>query len=195
VHQAVLRSFAATGSAPDPGTLVVPGAEVPDVLVLLHDQDFIRLGADGRIEIAYPFSAKPTPHVVRLPGDVEAYAMCAIDALGIAPMLGAPVQIRSSDPATGAVITVRVPATGSGTVWDPDTAVVVYGGIADAPADPGDPQPAADVCCGMMNFFANRSSAANWMAAHPAIEGAVLDHADALRLGTEVFGPLLAASA
>src|SRR5712692_1315065 len=37
----------------------------------------------------------PTPFVVRLPGGEERYACCAIDALGIAPMLGQRVEIRS----------------------------------------------------------------------------------------------------
>ena len=50
---------------------------------------------DGRVDIAYPFSTSPTPFVVRAPGGREWYACCAMDALGIAPMLDQPVQIRS----------------------------------------------------------------------------------------------------
>jgi hypothetical protein len=96
---------------------VVDGQDVPD----------LRLGADGRVAVAYPFSATPTPHVVRLPAGVTAYAMCAIDGLGIASMLGAPVEIRSSDPVTGAAIAVRVPASGDDAEWDPDSTVVLAG--------------------------------------------------------------------
>jgi hypothetical protein len=63
-------------------------------LVALDEQDLIQI-RDGRIEIAYPFSASPTPFVVRLDGGRERYACCAIDALGMAPMLGETVGIRS----------------------------------------------------------------------------------------------------
>lgn len=72
----------------------VSAATVHDALVALDDGDIIRV-RDGRVDIAYPFSANPTPFVVRLPGATERYACCAMDALGIAPMLGQPVEIRS----------------------------------------------------------------------------------------------------
>lgn len=47
------------------------------------------------MDLAYPFSASPTPFVVRLPDGRERYACCAMDALGMAPMLGQRVEIRS----------------------------------------------------------------------------------------------------
>jgi hypothetical protein len=60
----------------------------------LDDEDLIRI-ADGQVDLAYPFSASPTPFVVRLSDHRERYVCCAIDALSIAPMLGAPVEIRA----------------------------------------------------------------------------------------------------
>ncbi len=63
-------------------------------LISLDDDDLIRI-RDGQVDIAYPFSASPTPFVVRLPGGGERYACCAVDALGIAPMGGQRVEIRS----------------------------------------------------------------------------------------------------
>jgi len=47
-----------------------------------HDVDEIRPAPDGQITVAYPFSAAPTRHRVRLGDRVDVYAMCAIDALG-----------------------------------------------------------------------------------------------------------------
>jgi hypothetical protein len=58
------------------------------VLTALHDIDAIRLDPDGQIAVAYPFSATPTRHRVRIGGHVDVYAMCAIDSLGVAAMLG-----------------------------------------------------------------------------------------------------------
>ena len=70
------------------------GEAIHQTLAALDNDDLIRI-RDGQIDIAYPFSASPTPFVVRLPGAKERYACCAMDALGIAPMVGQPVEIRS----------------------------------------------------------------------------------------------------
>ena len=66
-----------------------------DALVALDDDDLIRMRA-GQIDVAYPFSAEPTPFRLRLSDGRERYACCATDALGIAPMVGEPVEITSS---------------------------------------------------------------------------------------------------
>jgi hypothetical protein len=71
-----------------------PAEAIQQALVALDDDDVIRI-RDGQVDIAYPFSAFPTPFVVRLPGGKERYACCAMDALGIAPMVGERVEIRS----------------------------------------------------------------------------------------------------
>lgn len=65
-----------------------------EALVALDDEDLIRVRAD-HIDLAYPFSAAPTPFHLRLSGGRERYACCAMDALGIAPMVGESVRIRS----------------------------------------------------------------------------------------------------
>jgi hypothetical protein len=67
---------------------------VHDALAKLDDDDLIRI-SDGRVDLAYPFSASPTPFVVRLLDGRERHVCCAIDALGIAPMVGQPVEIRA----------------------------------------------------------------------------------------------------
>src|SRR5262245_4448470 len=76
VHRAILRAFAVTGTPPDPATLAAP-----EVLRELHDRDVVRLEEHGLIRAAYPFSARPTPHVVAVDGGPSVYAMCAVDAL------------------------------------------------------------------------------------------------------------------
>ena len=67
---------------------------VHDALVKLDDEDLIRISA-GLVDLAYPFSASPTPFLVRLWNGRERPVCCAIDALGIAPMVGGPVEIRA----------------------------------------------------------------------------------------------------
>ena len=54
------------------------------------------IGLEGeRVVLAYPFTAEPNDFEVILPGGRRRFACCAIDALGVAPMLGAPVTVRS----------------------------------------------------------------------------------------------------
>ena len=62
--------------------------------------------------MAYPFSAAPTAFVVRLADDRERYACCAIDALGVAPMLGESVHVRSQCHHCGATLEFDVAPTG-----------------------------------------------------------------------------------
>lgn len=72
-----------------------PREKVFEALAKADDDDLVRT-RDGRVDLAYPFSALPTPFVVDLGrGRGERYACCAIDALGLPPMLGRPVHIRS----------------------------------------------------------------------------------------------------
>jgi hypothetical protein len=63
-------------------------------LVALDDADLIRIQG-GHVDVAYPFTASPTPFVVRWPDGRERFACCAVDALGIAPMIGRSIDIRS----------------------------------------------------------------------------------------------------
>jgi hypothetical protein len=125
--------------------------------------------------------------------------MCAIDALGIGEMVDRAVTITSADPLSGAPVRVSV---GKGrSMWSPDTAVVVVGSeAAPAPAGccpPADDTvgcaaPAADRCCGVMNFFTSHDNAELWLAAHPTVSGVVLSQGQAVRLGVDIFGRLLA---
>ncbi len=99
VLQAVLRAFRDRGGpvSLEEITVALPGRVVDvvrETLVALDDEDLIQLQGD-RVEIAYPFSAIPTAFTVRFADGAERYACCAVDALGMAPMLGEPLHIRS----------------------------------------------------------------------------------------------------
>jgi hypothetical protein len=186
VHQAVLRSFAQTGGPP--GTSLLEDAAAPFdaavALAELAEGDFLYLDDAGRITAAYPFSAAPTGHRVQIADGASAYAMCAIDALGIAPMLGRKVVIQSSDPSTGQPITVTV--DGRNREWHPGTAVVFVGRTGSGSAGPS-----AVICCGYMNFFATRAAAAAWADAHPEVTGGILSQGRAIKVGKQIFGRLL----
>ncbi len=71
-----------------------PAGSVRETVIALDEEDLIQV-TDEHVMVAYPFSATPTAFVVRLADGRARYACCAIDALGIAPMLGQPVHVRS----------------------------------------------------------------------------------------------------
>ncbi|MDD9375732.1 organomercurial lyase [Streptomyces sp. ZAF1911] len=101
MQQVVLRHFASTGRAPETSALEATAAQVGraagEVPAELDREDFLALDEAGRIRAAYPFSATPTRHGVRLSTGVEMWSMCAIDAVGISAMLGQDVAITVSD--------------------------------------------------------------------------------------------------
>jgi hypothetical protein len=185
-YQAVLHAFATTGRPPEPSSLesaIRPsGLTAAQALAELAAADVLGLDDDGKIRMAYPFSAVATPHVVAISGGPSVYAMCAIDALGIPPMLGADAVITSADPLTGVKITVTF-RTGHAR-WEPASAVVFLGGR-------GSHGTAEEARCGYLNFFAGPASATQWASQHPAVTGSVLDQASAEALGEQIFGPLL----
>ena len=101
VHQAILRAFAATGRPPATTELdtvtASAGRRSTEILTSLHEIEAIRLGPDGQIAVAYPFSATPTRHRVRLGDQVEVHAMCALDALGMSALIVQDTRIDSVD--------------------------------------------------------------------------------------------------
>jgi Alkylmercury lyase len=202
VQQEVLRTFATTGRPPAAPALAETAAwhgTTPEaVLSRLHAEDFLRLGPGGQIRAAYPFSAVPTRHLVDIDGGPRAHATCAIDALGIAAMLSTGVRITSTDPGTDEPVTVTVHADGKIAAWQPPPAVVFSGqrtwwGPGESPPGGRAIAPAEAVCCGYVNFFTAHASAAAWASAHFEVTGQILGQADALRLGTRIFGNLLTA--
>ena len=118
VLQQVLRAFVARAGPVEVEQIVAAFADGPPDgiradLARLDADDLIQI-RDGLVEVAYPFSALPTPFVVQLADGQARYACCAIDALGIAPMLGQRVRIRSRCHHCGEPLELGVDPAGSG---------------------------------------------------------------------------------
>jgi hypothetical protein len=129
----ILRTFLQRGGPIPVGDIITasPGARpdtLHDALVALGDEDLIRVRA-GQVDIAYPFSAAPTPFQVRLSGGRERHACCATDALGIAPMVGEPVEITSSCHHCGEPL--KFAATPQGVGLDAEGVMVWFGKRGD----------------------------------------------------------------
>ena len=116
VLQWILRAYAERGG-PVPVSEVEaafpewPATEVRGELAALDEKDLIVL-AEHEISLAYPFSATPTPFLVRLADGRERFACCATDALGIAAMLGARISISTRCHHCGEPLDLAADATG-----------------------------------------------------------------------------------
>ena len=118
ILQAILRAFV---ERPDPIVVeaiirAFPEGASDDIraaLTRLDEDDLIQI-REGRVDLAYPFSTTPTSFVVYLSGRGDRYVCCAIDALGVAPMLGESVRIRSRCHHCGESLEFSVDPSGPG---------------------------------------------------------------------------------
>lgn len=163
MHRRILRQLASGRSVTDEQLAewaAAEGLDADQVAAALADHDLAHRDSElGGIGIAYPFSAKPTAHRVRLAGGAEVFAMCALDALGIAFMTDRATQVSSTDPASGEPIEISVDPTGSSR-WRPQGAVVVVACAGSGPS--------ASCLCPNTNFAA---SAAQGRAVLQAVAG------------------------
>jgi hypothetical protein len=179
----ILRRFATQGP-PSSGEVRAAaerlGLETEDALETLSREDLVHRRPDDAISVAYPFSGRPTAHRVRFPSGHEVDAMCAIDALGIAPMFAQRIEVESRDPVSGETIGARVAPDGSAEWW-PESAVVVAGAVRSQ----GD---ACSGCCPVLNFFVSPANAERWLTEHPDVRGNVISMPEAAAAGRAVFG-------
>jgi hypothetical protein len=158
--------------------------ELDDALAELRRRDAVWLDSEsGSVAVAYPFSGTPTPHEVELADSgVRAFAMCAIDALGVAFMADRAATVRSRDAETAERIEVRIDPAGS-EQWEPPGAVVMAAVSGNGPN--------ASSCCPHVNFLASRQQAEKLLEASSASQASILEIPEAIDLGKTLFGTLL----
>ena len=110
--------------------------------------------------------------------------MCAIDALGIAPMLDQPIEITSRDPLGNEPFHADVSPDRSSVSWQPVTATVVAG-VNDRHAN------SRNGCCPVLNFFASTENAERWLNEHPHVHGEVITIEEAAAAGHAIFADVL----
>jgi Alkylmercury lyase len=183
----ILREFAAGRPPTADATRVAAssyGLDPDEALAVLAREDLVHADATGRPVVAYPFSAAPRGHRVLIDGKHWVEAMCAIDALGIAPMLELPIEIYSQDPVSGGEIRVRLDPT-EGAWWEPTEGAVLAGSAcSDGPSCRG--------CCDVLNFFQTADNAVLYQREHPEIAGKPISLPDAIEAGRIVFGAVCA---
>ncbi|MFW5454333.1 alkylmercury lyase family protein [Thioalkalivibrio sulfidiphilus] len=108
VHRAILRSFIEQGRPLKSQEIaaMVTGGDASEALKRLGDDDLVVLDRTGKEAVgAYPMTLSDTPHRVMVAGH-SFHAMCALDALSIAPMYDKEVRIESRYHVTGEPVTI-----------------------------------------------------------------------------------------
>jgi len=186
LYRSILEGFS-TAIPPTTAGLARAGSAEPAVLASrmqrLQAADLIELDGDGELVLAYPFSARPTRNRVDSADGRQLWACCAIDALGIPFMLGVAAKIYGREPDSEAEVEVSLGADGEAS-WQPQRALVLV-----AWADQGS---TACSACPHINFFASPARADHQLTANPELSGSKLEMGEAVTVGRQLFGRLLA---
>ena len=157
LHQAVIESLVTRGRPPDRAEVAarVGDEQVDAALALLGNDDLVVLSADRQTLLgAYPVTSEVTPHALAVNGHAI-HAMCALDALAVAPLFNCGVDIRSHCRMTGVTIAVRQSGT---RILEASPSTIRVGVRWQMPA--GDS--AAHSLCTEMVFLKDDDAAAEW---------------------------------
>ena len=174
LHRNILLKFAHTGQA-----LVVDNKEQ---LEELSKNDLVVLDEKTKeLSGAYPFSLKKTAHHIALE-NAALYAMCAFDAISIAPVFGVATIINSHCHITKEIIKIQQKAN---EVISVKPSKDIYIGIKWQSTG----SCAAESLCMEMVFLKNKEIAEEWKGSNEHISVFPLDQA--IEFGVNYFKPLI----
>ena len=184
LHQQVIRSFVDKGRILTREEMAHCVSDLEEAVNVLKERDMVVFAEDGEPLGAYPFTMEAREHSVQVNGH-QVYAMCALDALAVAPMFGLETQIASRCRVTGDP--VSIPMSGN-TILNPDEAGDIHFGIIWGAAN-------ADSCCAdslcmEMMFLRDGETARQWLADDPETRE-VFTLQEAVEFGGRFFSPLV----
>jgi hypothetical protein len=189
IHVAVLKRLL-RGEPVDPDSLSGATGLTPEIvgaaLVALDSAGAFHLSG-GTLVAAYPLSAVPTRHRLRI-GRSVTYANCAVDALAVPSMADGRVDVESQCAQCGTAITIqmigdRVLAA------QPETPVVFH--VASDCCEAGPP---VLTRCPHINFFCGQEHARRWLAAHAERRGDILSLPQAIVRAREIFDRVISSA-
>jgi hypothetical protein len=191
VWRTVLELFARSGRPPRiheiGGETGLFAEKVRALVADLQAHDLLGTNSAGDVVLyAYPFTGEQTEYRVQLHGR-KLYAVCAIDALGVAGMSRTDVIIESSCRACGSRIAIATAQAGKSLSHAQPANTVVWYDLAYRGC-------AAASCCRSIAFFCSDAQLQRWLSTQdPQHRGHPLTLDEALEVGRALFGPVLAA--
>lgn len=180
VYRAIIDHIVSDGAPPPDDVLAQRARTTPARVAMIREalakQDWLTLDDDGALATIYPFSLTPTGITVTIDG-VERHAMCAIDALGVAPMLNRAVLVSAACAHCDTPITIAVTPHDLEGYTPPGTVVTARYATG----------PAASSRCGVMRFACSQDHADQWLHTAGTPNDVVLQIEDAYSLAREQF--------
>ena len=185
LHQAVLYSLINSGRPPalDEVSRLVGEKNIDGALQRLATDDLVVLDAAGKhIVGAYPVTIEKTPHCIAVNGK-NIFAMCALDAVSVAPLFDTKVEIESHCYVTQEPIAIVMQGEEVRKVQpSPGIRVGVRWQMPSGAA--------AHSMCLQMVFLINKHVAREWQHGDTANKS-VFDLPQAVEFGRQFFAPLL----
>lgn len=182
LHRAILSSLGACGQPPADAELEALAKEssLGAALQRLSAADLVVFGGDQpKVVGAYPLTTEQTPHRVTM-GDHTVHAMCALDAVAVAPLFGTATEITSRCHVTGQTIHLSMQA---------DRLLAAEPASLRIGIEWSTPQGhAAHSLCLNMVFLADHPTAETWARGGDRTH---YDLAQAITFGAHFFCPLL----
>jgi len=184
LHQQMLQSFITRGRILTKEEMAPWARDISAALNVLSKLDMVIVTENGEPIGAYPFTKVEREHKI-LVNSHDIYAMCALDALAIAPMFEETVQITSQCRVTGDPVNIQM----SGAEIKNLAAVrdIRFGVSWDA-AD--DSLCCAESLCMEMIFLRDKKTAQEWFS-NGSVNREIFTLQEAVQFSSRFFSPLL----
>jgi len=107
LHQKILQSFITKGRILNIDEMALLVNNVPQAIKVLSENDMLTFSENAEPTGAYPFTMSKREHIVFVNG-FKLHAMCALDALAVAPMFEESTEINSLCRVTGEPVHIKM---------------------------------------------------------------------------------------
>lgn len=184
LHQQMLRSFVSRGRILNKDEMSNWVDNVPQAIKVLSENDMATFSESEEPTGAYPFTMSEREHIV-LVNEFKVHAMCALDALAIAPMFEETTEINSQCRVTGEPVHIQMSAE---TIQNPQEVNNLHFGIIWGAADSS--SSCADSLCMDMIFLKDTDVAKKWLS--DDLQGReIFTLTEAVQFSSRFFVPLL----
>jgi len=184
LHQKILQSFVTQGRILNIDEMTECVDNTSQAIDILSENDMVIFSESGEPIGAYPFTMSTREHMVLVNG-FNVHAMCALDALAIAPMFNTNTDIRSQCRVTGETVSIKMSGE---TVQNQHEAGNIFFGITWGASDSA--ISCADSLCLEMIFLKDYETAQKWQSDDIA-ERETFTLQEAVQFSSRFFSPLL----
>jgi len=184
LHQQMLHSFIHRGRILNKAEMANWVDNVPQAIKILRENDMVTFSENAEPTGAYPFTMSEREHAVFVNG-FKVHAMCALDALAIAPMFEETTEINSHCRVTGEPVHIQMSGE---VIQNPQEVNNLHFGIIWGAADSG--SSCADSLCMDMIFLKDTEVAQKWLSND--VQGReIFTLAEAVQFASRFFVPFL----